>query len=291
MTTIRHGARGSAITKRENKAQRTADALYANNTLPDYEATRVRVLNEAVLCALCGEYVHRDNWQAHHDAYHSDTPTPSILTLDEYNAFQEHENTIAIYLRAFVEVGHALLDIKERDLYRESYPSFEAYCRDRWNFGRDYGYRLMTAATVADNLLTIVNTDELPANEAQARELVGLEPWQQQEVWRTLTETFETKVITASMTKAFADAMRGVIASGAVEDGDGSQVKVSELFKASVQEYAQERNERRKAHIEARTKSEKVTTIEGDIDDLIHQLSSLPSGKQYRVVIYANTEL
>ncbi|MCA9368524.1 hypothetical protein KC887_09845, partial [Candidatus Kaiserbacteria bacterium] len=186
------------------------------------------------------------------------------------------------------EVGTALLHIKDHRLYREDYASFEDYCRDRWNFGRHRGYQLMNAATVADNLLTIVTIDDLPASESQARELVKLTPDAQRKVWSFITSTFETSDITAGMVKALAETMQAVIASGAIEDGEGGQVSVSDLFTASVQDYAEERRAIQKARIEENSKREKVATLDGDVTDLINQLSSLPSDKTYRVIVYAD---
>jgi hypothetical protein len=51
---------------------------------------------------------------------------------------------------------------------RASHPTFDAYCRERWGWSRQYGYRLMDAAKVS----TIV--DNPPDNPEQARELVPL---------------------------------------------------------------------------------------------------------------------
>ena len=216
-----------------------------------------------------------------------ETDTPA-LSPAERDTLRQLENTIATGLQAFYEVGTALLHIKDHRLYREDYASFEDYCRDRWNFGRHRGYQLMNAATVADNLLTIVTIDDLPASESQARELVKLTPDAQRKVWSFITSTFETSDITAGMVKALAETMQAVIASGAIEDGEGGQVSVSDLFTASVQDYAEERRAIQKARIEENSKREKVATLDGDVTDLINQLSSLPSDKTYRVIVYAD---
>lgn len=50
---------------------------------------------------------------------------------------------------AFIRVGVALLDIRDRRLYREAgYSRFEDYCRERWGFGRTQAYELIDAAEV-----------------------------------------------------------------------------------------------------------------------------------------------
>jgi hypothetical protein len=48
----------------------------------------------------------------------------------------------------FREVAFALLEIRDRRLYRERFPSFRAYCRERWGFHAQNGYRLIQAAEV-----------------------------------------------------------------------------------------------------------------------------------------------
>jgi hypothetical protein len=83
-------------------------------------------------------------------------------------------------MRTFIEVGNALLEIRDQRLYRgQGFSRFEDYCRKRWNMSRFYAHRLIEAAGVVGNLLPIGN---VPRNEAQARELVPLPPQQQREV-------------------------------------------------------------------------------------------------------------
>lgn len=87
------------------------------------------------------------------------------------------ESVIERGLGTFVEVGQALLEIRDSRLYRESHGTFEDYCRERWGMSRSYAHRQIDAATVAA-VLPI-------GNEAQARELLPLraEPEQMAEAW------------------------------------------------------------------------------------------------------------
>ncbi len=91
--------------------------------------------------------------------------------------------------QAFYEVGAALLTIRERRLYRDTHATFEAYCRERWDFSRPRAYRLIDAARVTGLLSTTVDTP-LPASESQARELAPLKdaPEAVAAVWREVTE-------------------------------------------------------------------------------------------------------
>lgn len=80
------------------------------------------------------------------------------------------ETVIERGLSSFVEVGTALMQIREERLYRASHDTFENYCRERWGFGRDRGEQLIRAAEVVTLMPTIVGIPAI-ANEAQARAL------------------------------------------------------------------------------------------------------------------------
>lgn len=78
------------------------------------------------------------------------------------------EGVIERGLATFVEVGEALLEIRDSRLYRETHGTFEDYCRERWGMSRPRAYNLIDAAKVTH--LVSANAD-IP-NEAVARELV-----------------------------------------------------------------------------------------------------------------------
>jgi hypothetical protein len=117
------------------------------------------------------------------------------LSPDEVQTLEHYEQIIAQGLQTFVEVGHALLTIRDLKLYRKTYPTFEAYCRERWNLSRPRAYQLIDAAQVVDTVSTIV--DSVPVNEAQARPLATLPAEQQREVWREAVETAPPSGMTA----------------------------------------------------------------------------------------------
>ena len=84
---------------------------------------------------------------------------------------EECEAVIERGLATFIEVGQALLEIRDSRLYRESHGTFESYCLDRWGFTPQHGGRLIAAAEVAGILEPIGSS---PPNEAVARELAPL---------------------------------------------------------------------------------------------------------------------
>ncbi len=82
----------------------------------------------------------------------------------------------------------ALVEIRDSRLYRESYATFEEYCRDRWEIHRRHAYRLIDSATVVKQL-ECVQLGTKPKNESQVRPLTKLvSPEAQQEAWETAVD-------------------------------------------------------------------------------------------------------
>jgi len=121
---------------------------------------------------------------------------------------EELENVIDAGLKTFVDVGNALLEIRDSRLYREGWGTFEEYCQDRWEFNSSRARQLISAAEVTRNLesVTIVT---LPATESQARPLTALEPEAQRQAWQTAVETAPNGKVTAAHVKSVVDEMTG----------------------------------------------------------------------------------
>lgn len=92
------------------------------------------------------------------------------LTGTEARRLRVCEQTIERGLAEFVEVGEALAEVRDSRLYRESFTTFEAYCRDRWNLSHANAGRYIREAAAS----RAVSPIGLTANEAQARELAPL---------------------------------------------------------------------------------------------------------------------
>lgn len=106
--------------------------------------------------------------------------TPELLDLFE------HEKVIEQGLASFIDVGCALIAIKADRKYRHvGYDTFEDYCRDRWNIGSSQRARLMTAASIAQDLIEGSPIGELPTptREAQVRPLAAVPADQRADVW------------------------------------------------------------------------------------------------------------
>lgn len=109
------------------------------------------------------------------------------LTTQEQGRFQQLEVVIEEGLKTFVEVGNALLEIRDSRLYRQEFRTFEDYCRDRWGMARSTAYQYIDAAATVENVRH--GGHQIPTNERQARPLTKLEPEQQQEAWQRAVET------------------------------------------------------------------------------------------------------
>lgn len=108
------------------------------------------------------------------------------LNREEEARLAHLEGIVEVGLQTFVEVGRAFAAIRAGQLYRQTHSTFAAYVKDRFGLSPSYAYRKMDAAEVA----AIVSPIGDIANEAQARELVGLEPEQAREVYqRAVAET------------------------------------------------------------------------------------------------------
>lgn len=109
----------------------------------------------------------------------------------------ELEAVIERGLQTFVDVGTALMEIRDSRLYRESHGTFEEYCRERWGFTDRRARMMIAAAEVAGNLQTGTIVPVLPTTESQARPLTSLPADTQREVWQRAVETAPNGKITA----------------------------------------------------------------------------------------------
>jgi hypothetical protein len=129
------------------------------------------------------------------------------LSPAEVQTLEHYEEIIALGIKTFVLVGHALLTIRDRRLYRGAYSTFEDYCRQRWDLSRPYAYQLMEASAVVENVSAVA--DIAPANEAQARPLTTLPAEQQREVWQEVVDTAPPSGITATHVQETVNRVKG----------------------------------------------------------------------------------
>jgi hypothetical protein len=145
------------------------------------------------------------------------TITVSAVEVEELSEVEERDR---LYLerrveKAVFEAGKALMELRDRRLYRSTHSTFEGYCKDRFGFQRRHPYRLIEASAVFDNLMKMCpngtqtesesddgemcpnGTQILPTSERQVRPITKLEPQQQWEVWQRAVQEAGGKVPSA----------------------------------------------------------------------------------------------
>lgn len=102
------------------------------------------------------------------------------LTPTEISTLSKHEATIKKGQKTFLDVGHALAEIRDDRLYRTKYLNFDEYCKAKWGFSGTHAYRKIAAAEKASQMAPRGET--IPATEKQLRALPD-DPVEATEVW------------------------------------------------------------------------------------------------------------
>lgn len=74
------------------------------------------------------------------------------FTATDKKALAKAEAAIEAGVRSFMDVGKALLAIRDGRLYRQTHDTFEAYVQQRWAMERVTAYDYLAAPTVAENV-------------------------------------------------------------------------------------------------------------------------------------------
>lgn len=120
-----------------------------------------------------------------------------ILNIDESHELERCEVVIKQGLQTFIEVGQALMTIREKRLYRIGFKTFEDYCVERWSMDKRHANRLIQASETISNLGPMGPV--LPQSERQTRPLTSLEPEIQKEVWTEVVKTHGYNITAAKV--------------------------------------------------------------------------------------------
>lgn len=166
------------------------------------------------------------------------------ITPNESTELSRLEQIVERDLKAFISAGAALLEIKDKRLYRANYPDFASYCRHRWRFGASHAYRLIAAAEVADNVPV--------ESEREARELVGLEKNVQIAVHDIAKEIAGDLPVTSTLLRQVREGVEEQVSDilqANMDDGTGEHKPLSVLMRANVTRKVFEDVQRQKEHI------------------------------------------
>jgi hypothetical protein len=103
------------------------------------------------------------------------------LNIREQTALQRCERIIEQGCQTFLEVGRALMQIRDEQLYRGTHKSFRAYCEQQWGFDASRARQLIGGVERAKRLESV--TTVTPARESQTRPLAKLPEDQQAAAW------------------------------------------------------------------------------------------------------------
>jgi len=116
------------------------------------------------------------------------------LTSIEESELVRLESIIEKGQQTFVEVGAALMEIKDSGLYKQ-HGTFEQYCKERWGYARTTAYYLIQSCKVIENVQHVEQGS--PSSLRQTIPLSGLTPPQQQEAWKKAVDTAPEGKVTA----------------------------------------------------------------------------------------------
>lgn len=124
---------------------------------------------------------------------------------DDQKILQKLEATIENGLGTFFAVGNCLLQIRESELYRFQYSSFEEYCLERWGFKRAHAYRLCKSSKALSDMKEQLNgIATLPKTEGQIRPLLSLKVEDRPKAWSEILAGTKGKKITSSVVSEYA---------------------------------------------------------------------------------------
>lgn len=109
----------------------------------------------------------------------------STLTPVERRDFKECKAIISARMETFVEVGRALVRIRDNKYYRDTHKTFDSFCKAEWDMGKDYANKIIRAAKVSevitdsgvsgkDGTETDTTVSKTPISENQSRPLTQL---------------------------------------------------------------------------------------------------------------------
>lgn len=107
----------------------------------------------------------------------------NALTRAEADRLSHLELAVEKHWQGFRAAGLALMQINESRLYRQAFPTFEAYLIGRWGIHKSHAHRMIGAAKAATVIDASPMGDIKPTSERQVRPLVGMSEDEQRETW------------------------------------------------------------------------------------------------------------
>lgn len=215
--------------------------------------------------------------------------TTGPLTPNQRIRRNQLESQIKRNLNGFWEVCNALLEINESRLYRDEYPTFEAYCDDKWHFSERHARRLIFAGKVVERIGPVGPN----VSERQLREFAILHPDQYVPTWNQVLEEAKGGKITTALVNRIVKAAAGVTIEIVQTKGSVSLDESSvPLIEASITERMAETQSRQIQHIADNSDWDRLETVEiaaGKVTQKLIDLGLDPA-EIIKVTIYKRKE-
>ncbi|MCB1061577.1 MAG: hypothetical protein KDN20_01495 [Verrucomicrobiae bacterium] len=146
------------------------------------------------------------------------------LSPDERNRWKELDEVVKRGIREIRKVGEALLEIREKNLYREDFPTWKDYCETVLEMSRQQANRMIICAEVLADLAPF-GAKFLPKGESQIRELARLPtPELRQRAWGAVLDRDHQSTITAKVVRAEVEKIgsKNGIASSQLESSENA---------------------------------------------------------------------
>jgi hypothetical protein len=139
----------------------------------------------------------------------------ALLSPPERSRLGELEGVIARGVASFMEMGAALAEVRDSKLYRADFPTFEAYCRERWMITPQHAHRLLAASAAVQRLEPVGSK---PTAESQVRPLLKLQPAQQGVAWEAAVASAKEEGAERPTARHVTAAVRQIIGTAEPED-------------------------------------------------------------------------
>lgn len=172
------------------------------------------------------------------------------LAIPDNGTLADYEQIITDNLLAFVRVGISLQRIRDGRLFEQITDetgkplTWTAYLKTRWHklsnsdkgLSRAHAGRMINGAEAYQLLAETFSEDQLPPNERAFRPFVTLDVPTEAKIalWGIICQTAPAGIVTPKHIELVSGVMKEVVITGAVEDGDGGQVHVSQALKAQI---------------------------------------------------------
>lgn len=127
------------------------------------------------------------------------------LTPEEQNQLDSCVAAVKQGCQAFAKAGAALMAIKQRQLYRSTHDTFEAFCEHQFGLTSRRVNQLVESASICLELTKHIPGSPLPRIEAEVRPLAGLSPADQAATWKEAVEVSAPAAPTAAIVKQLAE--------------------------------------------------------------------------------------